>query len=64
MSAQQAPSAASSPTKQLVLQALHDCPAPMSASAVADAVGVSRATAQRYLARLATSNDGQVRLTR
>lgn len=62
ISTQQAPSAAFSPTKQLVLQALQDCLTPMSASEVAAAVGVSRATAQRYLARLATSNEVTVGL--
>lgn len=62
LSAQQAPAVASSPTKQLVLQALQDAIAPMSASEVAAAIGVSRATAQRYLAGLASSNDVKVGL--
>ena len=62
VSAQQAPAVASSPTKQLVLQALQDANAPMSASEVAAAIGVSRATAQRYLAGLASSNDVKVGL--
>jgi response regulator of citrate/malate metabolism len=59
---QQAPAVASSPTKLLVLQALQDAHAPMSASEVAAAIGVSRATAQRYLAGLATSNEVTVGL--
>ncbi len=60
--AQQAPAVASSPTKQLVLQALQDAQTPMSASEVAAAIGVSRATAQRYLAGLATGNEVTVGL--
>lgn len=62
ITAQQAPSAAASPTKQLVLQALEDAPTAMSASEVAAAIGVSRATAQRYLAALATGNEVTVGL--
>lgn len=62
ITAQQAPAVATSPTKQLVLQALQDAQAPMSASEVAAAIGVSRATAQRYLAGLATSNEVTVGL--
>jgi response regulator of citrate/malate metabolism len=46
-----------SPTKKLVLQALGAAAHPMSAAEVAEAIGVSRATAQRYLATLATSGD-------
>lgn len=56
--AAQAPAAVSSPTKTLVLQALSDAGAPMSAAEVANQIGVSRATAQRYLAGLAS--DGEV----
>lgn len=44
-----------SPTKQLVLQALRDSNIPMSATEIAAATGVSRATAQRYLATMAAS---------
>lgn len=62
LSTQQAPAAAASPTKQLVLQALQDTQAPMSASEVAAAIGVSRATAQRYLAGLAAGNEVTVSL--
>lgn len=54
--------AATSPTKQLVLQALEAAESPMSASEVASAIGVSRATAQRYLAGLAAANEVTVGL--
>jgi response regulator of citrate/malate metabolism len=53
---------ASSPTKQLVLEALQGADSPMSAAEVAAATGVSRATAQRYLAGLATSGEVKVGL--
>ncbi|MGH3645455.1 MAG: response regulator transcription factor [Mycobacterium sp.] len=46
-----------SPTKKLVLQALGESDHAMSAAEVAEAIGVSRATAQRYLATLATSGE-------
>ncbi|WP_067704880.1 response regulator [Nocardia jejuensis] len=45
------PSAAS-PTKELVLQAVRAAAGPMSAAQVSTAIGISRATAQRYLAAL------------
>lgn len=54
--------AAPSPTKQLVLEALHASHTPMSAAEVAAATGVSRATAQRYLAGLASSGEVKVGL--
>ncbi|MCB0926287.1 MAG: response regulator [Mycobacterium sp.] len=54
--------AAPSPTKQVVLQALTTADGPMSAAEVAAATGVSRATAQRYLAGLATSGEVAVGL--
>lgn len=54
--------AAPSPTKQVVLQALTDADSALSASEVAAATGVSRATAQRYLAGLATSGEVSVGL--
>ena len=60
--AQQAPSAAASPTKQLVLQALMSADAPLSAAEVAAEIGVSRATAQRYLAGLVSANEVKVGL--
>ncbi|MFI5781514.1 response regulator [Nocardia sp. NPDC051570] len=41
-----------SPTKDLVLQAVRTSPTPMSAAEVSTRTGVSRATAQRYLATL------------
>ncbi|MBF6468665.1 response regulator [Nocardia beijingensis] len=51
----------SSPTKEAVLQAIVDAGAPLSAGEVAGAIGVSRATAQRYLAGLVAS--GTVRMS-
>jgi response regulator of citrate/malate metabolism len=45
-----------------VLQALAAADGPMSAAEVAAETGVSRATAQRYLAGLATSGDVAVGL--
>lgn len=56
-----APTAAS-PTKQLVMEALTASDSPMSAAEVAAATGVSRATAQRYLAGLASSGEVKVGL--
>ena len=53
---------APSPTKDLVLQALAVAVAPMSAAEVAAGIGVSRATAQRYLAALATNDELKVGL--
>jgi response regulator of citrate/malate metabolism len=53
---------APSPTKDLVLQALAVAVAPMSAAEVAAGIGVSRATAQRYLASLATNDEVKVGL--
>jgi response regulator of citrate/malate metabolism len=52
----------SSPTKRLVLQALRASPTPMSSNEVATAVGISRATAQRYLATLASTGEVTMRL--
>jgi len=49
--------AAPSPTKQLVLDALRASPQPMSAAEVSVAIGISRATAQRYLATLAGTGE-------
>lgn len=43
---------ASSPTKDLVLQSILAADNPLSAGEVATAIGISRATAQRYLATL------------
>lgn len=53
---------AASSTKQLVLQALRAAQKPMSAAEVSAAIGISRATAQRYLAVLATARDVTVGL--
>jgi response regulator of citrate/malate metabolism len=47
-------------TRNLVLQAVRDSPQPMSAGEVATAIGISRATAQRYLAASTTS--GRLRM--
>jgi len=58
----QSPATVASPTKKLVLQALHASEAPMSAAEVAGAIGISRATAQRYLASLATTGEVSVGL--
>ncbi|KQH80399.1 response regulator receiver protein [Mycobacterium gordonae] len=58
----QSPTTVASPTKKLVLQALHASEAPMSAAEVAGAIGISRATAQRYLASLATTGEVSVGL--
>lgn len=51
------PTIAASSTKQLVLDALRASEQPMSAAEVSAAIGISRATAQRYLATLATSRE-------
>ncbi|MEV6773141.1 response regulator [Nocardia sp. NPDC051030] len=45
-------SAVAQPTKDLVLQAVRSASEPMSAAQVSAAIGISRATAQRYLAAL------------
>lgn len=58
----QSPAVAPSPTKELVLQALAGAEGPLSAAEVAAEIGVSRATAQRYLAALATSDEVKVGL--
>ncbi len=54
--------AAPSPTRQVVLQALNNADGALSASEVAAATGVSRATAQRYLAGLAAGGEVSVGL--
>lgn len=53
----QAATVAASSTKQLVLHALRTSNKPMSAAEVSAAIGISRATAQRYLAALASTGD-------
>jgi response regulator of citrate/malate metabolism len=58
----QPPTLAASSTKHLVLQALKDSTRPLSAAEVSAAIGISRATAQRYLAALATTGDVTVGL--
>jgi response regulator of citrate/malate metabolism len=62
IAAPQTPTIAASSTKQLVLQALRTSGQPMSAAQVSAAIGISRATAQRYLASLATSREVSVGL--
>ena len=52
--------ASQSVTKDLVLQALRESSQPLSAGEVAATIGVSRATAQRYLAALVAK--GQLRM--
>ncbi|MFE6921069.1 response regulator [Nocardia sp. NPDC057663] len=54
--------AAPSPTRELVLRAAHAADAPMSAGEIATAIGISRATAQRYLAALVTTGDLRMQL--
>lgn len=56
------PTIAASSTKQLVLDALRTSDRPMSAAEVSSAIGISRATAQRYLASLATARQVKVGL--
>jgi response regulator of citrate/malate metabolism len=62
VAAQQPSVTATSPTRQLVLQALRAADGPMSSAEVATAIGVSRATAQRYLATLAAAGEVKTRL--
>ncbi|MGY4098976.1 response regulator [Nocardia sp. R16R-3T] len=60
-----APAAATviaSPTKDLVLHTIFEATAPLSAAEVAAAIGISRATAQRYLATLVAAGTIQMRL--
>jgi response regulator of citrate/malate metabolism len=56
------PTAVTSPTKQLVLDALRASGEPMSSAEVSAAIGVSRATAQRYLSTLANSGEVKIQL--
>jgi response regulator of citrate/malate metabolism len=51
-----------SPTKNLVLRAVRDAPNALSAAEVSAATGVSRATAQRYLATLVGAGSLRMRL--
>lgn len=63
VSAATAPSATiASPTKDLVLHAIQSSSAPMSAGEVSVAIGISRATAQRYLAALVAKGTVVMRL--
>lgn len=54
--------AVASPTKELVLHALRESGRPMSSSEVSAEIGVSRATAQRYLSTLANSGEVKIQL--
>ncbi|MFI9508127.1 response regulator [Nocardia sp. NPDC052566] len=54
--------AAASPTKDLVLHTILEAGAPLSAGEVAIAIGISRATAQRYLAALVGAGTVLMRL--
>jgi response regulator of citrate/malate metabolism len=58
----QSPTAVTSPTKDLVLEALRASGQPMSSAEVSAEIGVSRATAQRYLSTLANSGDIKIQL--
>ena len=58
----QSPTAVASPTKELVLQALRASGQPMSSAEVSAEIGVSRATAQRYLSTLANSGEVKIQL--
>ena len=62
VAAAQSPSVVPSPTKDLVLDALARAGTAMSAAEVAAEIGVSRATAQRYLAGLASNGEVRVGL--
>ncbi|WP_433723957.1 response regulator [Nocardia sp. CA-129566] len=57
-----AATAIASPTKDLVLNTILEATAPLSAAEVASAIGISRATAQRYLATLVAAGSVQMRL--
>ncbi|GAA2709642.1 helix-turn-helix domain-containing protein [Micromonospora olivasterospora] len=56
------PKGRSSVTAQQVLAAIRDAGRPVTAVEVADLVGVSRATAQRYLADLARAGKVELKL--
>jgi len=58
----QPPTTVASPTKQLVLQALRASGQPMSSAELSAEIGVSRATAQRYLSTLANSGEVKIQL--
>ena len=62
IAAQPALSAAASPTKQLVLEALRAAGKPMSSMELSAQIGVSRATAQRYLSTLASAGEVKIQL--
>lgn len=62
VAAPQLATVAASSTKHLVLNALRAAQRPMSAAEVSAAIGISRATAQRYLAALAATAEVTVGL--
>lgn len=57
-----APKGQSAVTVRLVSEALRRCAQPRTAAEIADELGISRATAQRYLAALAREGAAEVRL--
>ncbi|GAA5090863.1 response regulator [Nocardia iowensis] len=56
------PATVASPTKDLVLHSILEAGSPLSAGEVATAIGISRATAQRYLANLVGTGTLRMRL--
>lgn len=58
-----APSGGAAPTEQAVLACVQDAGEPLSVAQVAEAVGIARATAQRYLAALVASEALQLQLS-
>ncbi|WP_347038879.1 response regulator [Glutamicibacter halophytocola] len=57
-----APAAGAAPTEQAVLNCVKEASEPMSVAEVAEAVGVARATAQRYLAALVANESLELQL--
>lgn len=66
LAADEAPAAAAAgapPTEQAVLACVQQAGAPLSVAQVAEAVGIARATAQRYLAALVASEVLEIQLS-
>ncbi|WP_349931104.1 response regulator [Glutamicibacter mishrai] len=57
-----APAVGAAPTEQAVLSCVKEASEPMSVAEVAEAVGVARATAQRYLAALVANESLELQL--
>ena len=57
-----APKGQSGPTMALIRDLLSDSQQEISAAAIAEQIGISRSTAQRYLATLARQGDVELRL--